>query len=413
VKVSKILTQVCSTRGTIAKSDILKEHIDNKILQMALKAGMDSFTPFNIVKVPKVKDAERCWPDNKMSENDRWTMFFNAANSSATRKLTGNIAMKAIWHAMASCTPEEELWMRKILQKRMAIGVAAKSINKVWPGLIPVFEVSLAQKFHPKRIEGMDQVFVEPKLDGIRCFAIVENDEVKLFARSGKLITNFDSTIGSALISLGDGCYDGELMGEDFIALMRQAYRKENVEQEGTYISLFDFLPLEEWRSSNTIMIAKDRYAELICRMADCVSSKYVKSVERHLINAKTDTIMEMHDTFVCAGYEGAMVKTIASPYKFGRSYDIMKVKTFFDVDLVIEGLDEGTGKHSGRMGAVVVSYHGTKVNVGSGFTDELRETMWNDKDEFIGRMIEVRYQEVTPDGSLRFPTFVCFRNDR
>jgi DNA ligase 1 len=413
MKVSKILTQVCSTRGTIAKSDILKKHIDNNILRMALKAGMDSFTPFNIVKVPKVKDEERQWPDNKMSENDRWAMFFNAANSSATRKLTGNVAIRAIWRAMASCTPEEELWMRKILQKRVAIGVAAKSINKVWPNLIPIFEVSLAQKFHPKRIEGVDQVFVEPKLDGIRCFAIVENGEAKLFARSGKLITNFDSTIGSALVSLGDGCYDGELMGKDFIALMRQAYRKENVDQEGTYISLFDFLPLEEWRSSNTVMTTKDRYEELTSRIDNCVNSKYVKPVERYLISAETDAIMKMHDTFVSDGYEGAMVKTVTSPYQFSRSYDVMKVKSFFDADLVVEGLDEGTGRHKGRLGAVVVNYLGTKVNVGSGFTDELRELVWNNKDEFIGRMVEVRYQEVTQDGSLRFPTFVCFRNDR
>ena len=55
----------------------------------------------------------------------------------------------------------------------------------------------------------------------------------------------------------------------------------------------------------------------------------------------------------------------------------------------------------------------GVDVQVGSGFSDELRTSIWNDQASHIGRMIEVRYQEVTPDGSLRFPTFVCFRNDR
>ena len=90
-----------------------------------------------------------------------------------------------------------------------------------------------------------------------------------------------------------------------------------------------------------------------------------------------------------------------------------MKVKEFHDVDLPIVGLEEGTGRHSGKLGAVKINYNGVNVKVGSGFSDEEREQVWNDQESFIGRIIEVRYQEVTPDGSLRFPTFVCFRNDR
>ena len=90
-----------------------------------------------------------------------------------------------------------------------------------------------------------------------------------------------------------------------------------------------------------------------------------------------------------------------------------MKLKAFHNVDLKIQRLIEGTGKHSGKLGSVVVDYNGGEVQVGSGFSDELRELIWNQPCNFVGRIIEVRYQEETPDGSLRFPTFVCFRNDR
>ena len=89
-----------------------------------------------------------------------------------------------------------------------------------------------------------------------------------------------------------------------------------------------------------------------------------------------------------------------------------MKLKDFHDVDLVIERLEAGTGRNKGRLGAIVVKYSGVEVKVGSGFSDELRSMIWDDPTNFIGRVVEVRYQEVTPDGSLRFPTFVCFRND-
>ena len=60
-----------------------------------------------------------------------------------------------------------------------------------------------------------------------------------------------------------------------------------------------------------------------------------------------------------------------------------------------------------------MVDYKGVDVQVGSGLTDDIRESVWNMPNAFVGRLIEVRYQEVTPDGSLRFPTFVCFRNDK
>jgi ATP-dependent DNA ligase len=66
-----------------------------------------------------------------------------------------------------------------------------------------------------------------------------------------------------------------------------------------------------------------------------------------------------------------------------------------------------------GTLGAFVVDHQGVKVQVGSGLSDEIRSEIWDNKEKYIGRTIEIRYQEITPDGSLRFPTFVCFRNDR
>ena len=107
------------------------------------------------------------------------------------------------------------------------------------------------------------------------------------------------------------------------------------------------------------------------------------------------------------------MIKDLEAPYKFGRGWEVMKFKAFHDVDLPVKGLLEGTGKHAGKLGSFVIEYKGVEVQVGSGLTDDLREAIWDSPNDFIGRTIEVRYQEVTPDGSLRFPTFVCFRNDK
>ena len=409
--VVEVLAEIKNTAGSNAKKAILQSNSDNVLLKRVLQHGMDPFTPFNVVKVPRV--SERV--DNSLNESERWSAFFDAASLCANRVITGNAAINTMVTVFSCATHEEEQWMRKILKKHLSIGASTKTVNKIFPGLIPTFDVSLAQKFEEKRISGKSRIAVEPKLDGIRCFAIVDGGTAQLFARSGKLIPNFDDTIGKELLKLGDGCYDGELMGEDFVSIMRQAYRKDNVDTSGTYLALFDYLPLEEWKSGVTKMSCYGRYETLIDKLCeDSFDLTFVNAVDRtYLDNPKYSEIKELHDEYVKEGYEGAMIKDVDAPYKFGRGYEIMKLKAFHDADLVIESLTEGTGKHVGKLGSVVVNFNGVEVSIGSGFSDELRESIWSDKKSFIGRVIEVRYQEVTPDGSLRFPTFVCFRNDR
>ena len=411
MEVAQILESIKSVPGSIAKKSILESHSGNEILKKVLRYGSDPFMPFHITKVPKT---ESRFPAS--SEITRWNSFFEVADLCAERSYTGNFAIKMMQDAFCIATKAEEAWMRKILKKHLSIGASTKTINKIFPGLIPTFDVSLAQKFDMKRLAGKEHVAVEPKLDGIRCFAIVENSEVKLFARSGKLITNFDKTIGKDLHVLGDGCYDGELMGEDFTSLMRQAYRKENVNTAGTYLSLFDYLPISEWRSHEATMTCDERYNELVKRVNRVENQRdsvFIKVIDRFYCEVDYDKIKKLHDDFVRDGFEGAMIKYLDAPYKFGRGFEVMKMKVFHDVDLPIQALLEGTGKHAGKLGSVKVLFNGVEVQIGSGFSDDLREAIWNDPDSFTGRLIEIRYQEVTQDGSLRFPTFVCFRNDR
>ena len=410
MNVTDILNAVKSAKGTNEKKRILSEHADNNLLKNALSHGLDPFTPFNVVKIPKVK----LRLEFPLDEKTAWEAYFVILNECSQRLISGNTAIDRIYTHFCAVKAVDEVWMRKILKKHLAVGASIKTVNKVFPGLIQTFDVALAQKFDMKRIETLEGVFVEPKLDGIRCFSIVKDSTVQMFARSGKLITNFEKTIAPELLKMGDGCYDGELMGEDFISLMRQAYRKEDVNVSGTYLALFDFVPLSEWESRKSYLTCEDRFEVLLDKLADNdIDLRILTPVERANVECNYLVIKGFHDYYVTQGYEGAMIKQPDAPYKFGRGYEVMKLKAFHDVDLPVQALLEGTGKHAGKLGSVVVNYQGVEVQVGSGFSDELRERIWASPDRFIDRVIEVRYQEVTPDGSLRFPTFVCFRNDR
>ena len=407
--VTNFFNTLANTKGTNAKMDFVGQSLSDKTIAKLLEMTFNPYVSFNVVKVPKTKKTEL------LSPQDAWNNFIRVATICAKREKTGNAAIELMQSVFSRSSKEQERWMRKILKKNLAIGISVKSLNKIQPGFIPTFEVSLAQKFDMKRIK-WDEVYVEPKLDGIRCLAIVENGEAKLFTRAGKLISNFDETVGKELSQLRDGCYDGEIMSVDFRELMRQVNRKEDKDIRHVFFSVFDYINLKEWhakKSSTPCAVRKEQIQNQILNKSLTGEFKYLKVVPFRKTDATEESFKFWHDHWVSKGEEGIMIKDISAPYQFKRDWSVMKYKAFFDVDVEIKGMLEGTGKHQGKLGSFVVDYKGKEVRVGSGLNDETREHLWKDPSSHVGRIIEVRYQEETPDGSLRFPTFVCFRNDK
>lgn len=104
-------------------------------------------------------------------------------------------------------------------------------------------------------------------------------------------------------------------------------------------------------------------------------------------------------------GGEGLMLRQPASLYVPRRSTTLLKVKTFIDAEATVVGHVAGKGRHKGRMGALEVQLaDGTQFKVGTGFSDAQR-----DNPPAVGTVITFRYQELTPDGVPRFPSFVRF----
>ena len=105
-------------------------------------------------------------------------------------------------------------------------------------------------------------------------------------------------------------------------------------------------------------------------------------------------------------------------PYRRTRHKGILKVKRFYTMDLPIIRCEEGTGRLVGTLGAFVLDYKGNEVKVGSGFTDEQRTSFWNNREDIVGTLCEVKYKEISQDKgtglySLQFPVFVGLRTDK
>jgi DNA ligase 1 len=107
-------------------------------------------------------------------------------------------------------------------------------------------------------------------------------------------------------------------------------------------------------------------------------------------------------------GGEGLMLRQPGSRYESGRSATLLKVKRFHDAEGKVVAHLPGTGRHRGRLGAVLVELPDrTTFAVGTGFTDAQRE-----RPPAIGSVITFRYQELTDRGVPRFPSFVRARAD-
>ncbi len=113
----------------------------------------------------------------------------------------------------------------------------------------------------------------------------------------------------------------------------------------------------------------------------------------------KKDDILASLKAVVEGGCEGLVLREV------GGKQRILKVKTKETYDVPVIDIQMGTGKHEGRMGALITPMG----KVGTGFTDEQRTELLN----AVGKIIEVDCMQLTANGKFRHPRFIRVREDK
>jgi len=415
----KIIKKLESDNSRLFKEDVVKENLENLIFQEGLAMCLDALVTFGVKQIPKSKE------DGKGLD---WDTFKKGANLLIERERTGHAARDLIEDLMHSAKINQwNDWYRRILIKDLRCGVSEKTVNNVAKKMnldfrVPVFSCMLAHDGakHPKKIIG--NCLVEYKYDGVRVIAIVKNNKATLYSRNGKIFNNFPH-IEEALSKseYNNLVLDGEVMSDDFQALMKQVYRKSGAETDDAYLALFDILPLKEFNNGKSKLNTLDRKKQL-----DQLSQTFencIKLVDYVILNFDDEKdnqkFSKMNKEALDKGYEGLMIKPSENYYESKRSHAWLKIKPFIEVTLKIVSIQEGTGKHSGKLGAFQVE--GTddgkffSLSVGSGLTDDDRDKFWKSKEKLIGMLVEIRADAITQsiEGehySLRFPRFKSFR---
>lgn len=352
-------------------------------------------------------------------------------NKLATKVVTGSAARELVEE---HCKQYGDL-VKLICNKDLDCGVSATTLNKVFgKSFVPVFEVQLATEVPIADVTL--PITGQLKYNGVRVIAIIEDQGVTFKTRNGK---EFKFPIlAERLAPLRqaapyDFILDGELaIGDskgtnhtDVSGIVNSAIKGTSINGLIHYnlvFNCFDCLPLKEFYSQQCTHIYAARFEQLKNILVALYSinvehNKYVKLAETYEFDSR-EAIQAKFDAILAEGYEGLILKKWNHKYTFKRSKDWIKLKAIDTVDLVCTGVEEGTGKYEGMIGALecrgIVQGYPVIVRVGSGLTDNDRAKKASD---YIDHKIEILYNTVIQDRltgnySLFLPRFVTIRGD-
>jgi len=422
-----VIKELESDNSRLFKEGVIMKEIanDNVNFFTGCRLALDPMVTFGVKQVPQSK---KDGPGLSFAE------FVGLASQLRDRELTGHDARDAIEETMNEATVDEwNHWYRRILIKDLKCGVSEKTINNVIKKTkrsdlkIPTFNCMLAHDSanHEKKMVG--KKFLDYKLDGVRVVTIILNGVVTMYSRNGKQFLNFGHIEKELENLLGKDSHeggivlDGEMVSSSFQALMKQVHRKDNVEATDAQYALFDILPLDEFQKGVSTLGCRARHKQLLETIPESSDNMFVvEKIECDLDTAEGQKVFSDYNKMaIDKGFEGIMIKDVDALYECKRSHFMLKAKPFIEVSLEIVDTEEGTGRNVGKLGALICEGKDDgkfiKVNVGSGLSDEQRESFWAVKDALIGEIAEVRADAITQNQdseeySLRFPRFKTFR---
>lgn len=424
--------ELMGTSSRIEKENILKKNADNEPFKKTLQYLLDNMKISGISK--KKFDKETCFSYYE-EENGEYLLedllkYFDTHNTG-----TDNDIAYVQFYAdrIANQHPDRYieiyLFVRGVITKSIRLGVDYTTANKIYgKDFIKKKEIMLGTSIEHCDIPEGEWFSISQKLNGTRCFYY----NGQLYSRQGKIFTGLEhivSDLAALSQALGkcvnDLVYDGELLLKDLSAGDSASFQistgiaNSNQEDKSMLrLVMFDVISKENFEEqsesdtykvrSQTLSNIKNEIIEIGLENIDVVPIFYQGTDQKK--------IWEWLDYAERTDMEGLMLN-LDVPYRFKRTKELVKIKKFYTMDLPVVRIDKGTGRNKSRLGKVYVDYKGNEVGVGSGFSDEQRDYLWQHPEKILHKIIEVKYKEETKnkDGSesLQFPVFVCIRDDK
>lgn len=425
-----VLERVKSTSGSNDKISIIEEFKDNDNVRNGL------YFLFNDFIVTGLSD-KKISKELGVLPNVNINTLPDAIDYLMAHKTGTDIDIANIQNYISQ-NEDSRQFLEQYLTKSFKCGITAKSVNKAFSeSFIPEFACQLAHPYakYSDRVQG--DFTLTTKLDGHRTIVAVDSlgnssfftrkgkaieglnqiaDDIKTFANKSGILGNVKYTNGFVLD--GEGIILDDSVPKNKVFQETGKIIRKNGTKTGLAFKVFDLIPIDEFYSGESTLKYLNRRADM--------DTFFVKEDYEHLslvpalyIGDDTNIISTIMLDQTGAGEEGIMIN-LDETYKTKRHPGILKVKEFFTDDLLVTDIYEGGKgtKYANTLGGVYVDYKGSKVGVGSGFSDEERDLFFNDPESIIGRIVEVQYFEETTNSkneevSLRFPVYKGIREDK
>ena len=265
--------------------------------------------------------------------------------------------------------------------------------------------------FEEKRLLKWEPPFIcQPKFDGIRCRAVpLDNGEYILLSSEENIlysVPHINKELANSTLPRWE--YDGELYchGMSFEQITSITSRTVNLHYQHEMIKLHVFDKVDESQPQHS------RLSDLIGQKYEFKKLKYLEFSPFWIVD-NLEEVMKVYDKLISMDYEGIIVRHCEAPYVRKRSTFVMKFKPKKEDEYVICGYEEEqtvAGVPKGTLGALVLlSGNGEDTfKVGTGFTDEQRDLLWQSRERLCGKTCKIAYQHLTSGKKVpRFPVFV------
>ena len=271
----------------------------------------------------------------------------------------------------------------------------------------------LAYPVSDKPIDYSKPVFIQPKLDGVRCLIQLENNVVTAYSRTGKKWKNIAHIIMDLIPffeKYPNVILDGELYNHDLkddfekiISLVRKTKPTDEDRVESA--------EMVQFHCYDTIMehMSYDQRNEFINQSLMLIPSVHI--VDTNRVFKHEEALNIHHDANLANGYEGSILRT-NDVYKCGRSWSLRKFKDFHDTEATLTSWVEGKGKRKGTIGKfMAIDTEGNEFGMPVMDKFEYLQKNFKKMQGWVGKTATFTYFERTKAGSYRHPLFKCIRN--
>lgn len=421
-KINEMVERLRSTTSRNEKEAILKEYNEDEILDFLYCV----YCPYLDYGVRDISDNRLA----KVKSNDNYTDYIDLLDKLDSRDLSGNAALGAIKHFKETRSADEIAVLEMCINRTIDAGVSIATINKVHNDYIPVFTVMLAQQLDLDNLDTGKLYQVEEKMDGVRFEAITDKDKCILYTRNGNIahipsIENELSTLCAIrpetfVLSLEITGKDRKSVSGTINKFLKGTATKED--EKDLIANIFDVNYAADFEKQvcNSKLYARQALLDVLFEGFESDIVRRVDSIKCLQGDNIQETILSYYNKIVAAGGEGVIVKDLDGYYEFKRSKNWLKAKEWLTMDLRIVGFTEGYGKRENTIGGLICETDDKRisVNVGSGLSDEDLEYIANNKDEVLGKIVEVKYNAEIDDKntgkrSLFLPVYVDIRTDK